>query len=238
MWAVCLWPPSCDVCACVLYRGLRRDMSLRAADGGSLHHRHARHLGHHPIQHDGLPLRQDRIHPPTAGEMSNVVWWPRRTIAFWARRDGDEAMLRCYAQKRDGDEAMLRCYGQKAHSIVTSLHRHRAFEHCIVTSQHSIVTSLHRHRVFEHSIVPSLHRHHVWLRTRWSFSAIILTHQWRDECEQQSGKSIAWRVRRLHRLQIMTRDTNGWCDWTDSNIKIHAEVQSARHIINQCMSLR
>ena len=75
--------------------------------------------------------------------------------------------------KRDGDEAMVRCYGKKAHSIVaslhsivTSLHRHRVFEH-------SIVTSLHRHRVFEHSIVPSLHRHCVWLRTRLSFSAII-----------------------------------------------------------------
>ena len=37
-------------------------------------------------------------------------------------------------------------------------------------------TSLHiySHHVFEHRIVTSLHRRRVWLKTRWSFSAIVL----------------------------------------------------------------
>ena len=34
--------------------------------------------------------------------------------------------------------------------------------------------SLHHHRVFNHRIVTSLHRHRVWLRTRWSFSAVMV----------------------------------------------------------------
>ena len=36
-----------------------------------------------------------------------IVWWSRKTIAFRARRDGDEAMLQCDAKKRDGDGALF-----------------------------------------------------------------------------------------------------------------------------------
>ena len=114
------------------------------------------------FDHSIVPsLHRHRVSVSTRKESWEFdAFMPARS-ALKPTRDGDEAMVRCYAKKRDGDEATLPCYGQKAHSIVTS--------------QHSIVTSLHRHRVFEHSIVPSLHRHRVWLRTRWSFSAIINT---------------------------------------------------------------